>query len=251
MCPRTKICRVVIRYGKAYGEENMQSILIIEDDVQVALSLRQGLEEGGYTVRHADTAASAHLMFQEKVPALVLLDLGLPDADGLEVLGEFRAKMPELPILILTARDQVVDRVTGLDRGAADYILKPFALPELLARIRGHLRRTGTADTALLKVGDLQMDLLAHKVSCRGAILELAPRELELLITLIKSAGHPVSREQIAREVWNSPRRMSSLDNLIDVHISRLRERIKQEEAGVVLRTIRGVGYVLEAGGEA
>jgi len=152
-----------------------------------------------------------------------------------------------MPVLILTARDAVEDRVTGLDQGAVDYILKPFALPELLARIRLHLRRSGVVEETTLSLGALTMDLLARKATVEETELDLPPREFDLLATLLKNAGQAVSREQIGKEVWNNPRRMSSLDNLIDVHISRLRERLKTDVPGIRLRTMRGVGYTLEA----
>lgn len=224
----------------------MQKIFVVEDDPSVARGLVHGLQEEGYDVSHASTAMGARKHFTGDSPALVLLDLGLPDEDGMLLLNFFRLQNPDIPIMILTAREGIEDRVSGLDHGASDYILKPFALPELLARIRMHLRRSGVSDAAVLHCGDLKIDLLAHKLTRNGVFLEYPPREFELLVSLMRSCGKPVSREQISREVWNAPKRMSSLDNLIDVHISRLRERLSDGEAAVVLRTIRGVGYVLE-----
>lgn len=228
-----------------YGE-GMHTILLVEDDPQVAGSLVQALLEEGYAPVRASTGAEARAAITAERPSLVLLDLGLPDVDGMTLLSEFRERDPELPLLILSARDGVEDRVTGLDRGAVDYILKPFALPEVLARIRLHLRRSGSVDAAVLRAGNLRLDLLGRRAGIGEDTLELPPREFDLLATLARSVGKAVSREQIARDVWNSPRRMSSLDNLIDVHISRLRERLKDGNAAARLRTIRGVGYVLE-----
>lgn len=225
----------------------MQTLLLVEDDAQVAESLSRALSEEGYGLRHAPTGAVARELFANSRPDLVLLDLGLPDVDGMSLLDEFRKMDPNMPALILTARDGVDDRVEGLDRGAVDYILKPFALPELLARIRTHLRRSGVADAAVIKSGGIRLDLLGRRAWLGEETTELPPREFDLLACLLRLAGKPVSREQIAREVWNAPRRMSSLDNLIDVHISRLRERLRDVETGLRLRTIRGVGYVLEA----
>lgn len=230
--------------------EDMQTVLVVEDDPAVARGLVKGLEEEGYSVVHADTASKARKNFSSGGPSLVLLDLGLPDEDGMLLLNVFRKDNPELPVLILTARDEVEDRVTGLDRGAVDYILKPFALPELLARIRLQLRRSGAADAAVLKAGNVRVDLLGRNAQVSDETLDLPPREFDLLVTLLHSTNKPVSREQIAREVWQAPRRMSSLDNLIDVHISRLRERLRSEDSGLQLRTIRGVGYQLETGKE-
>ncbi|MGA0334307.1 MAG: response regulator transcription factor [Kiritimatiellia bacterium] len=226
----------------------MQTIFVVEDDPAVARGLLSGLKEEGYEVVHVATAAQARKKIREVGPAAVLLDLGLPDEDGMGLLQCFREENPQLPVLILTARNEVEERVSGLDRGAVDYILKPFALPELLARIRMHLRRSGVADAAVLPCANLKADLLAHRLTCDGRMIELPPREFDLLVCLMRSAGKPVSREQISREVWNSPQRMSSLDNLIDVHISRLRERLSDAGSGAVLRTVRGVGYTLEKG---
>ncbi len=224
----------------------MKTILVVEDDPEVSKGLCGALEEEGYAVEAVVSGAEAVAWMQHREADLVLLDLGLPDRDGMELMAELRQEAPGMPVIILTARDGVEDRVTGLDQGAVDYILKPFALPELLARIRLHLRRSGAGEALSLRLGELEVNLLSRSVTAEGTELILPPREFELLATLLRNAGQTVSREQIGIAVWGNPRRMSSLDNLIDVHISRLRERLKEEVPGVRLRTIRGVGYTLE-----
>jgi DNA-binding response OmpR family regulator len=224
----------------------MKQILVVEDDREVLEGLCTALQEEGYMVRVAPCAREAERQFAEADIDLVLLDLGLPDRDGMELMRDFSQKAPELPVVILTAREGLQDRVIGLDGGAVDYILKPFALPELLARIRSHLRRSGSVEATRLQLQGLEMDLLNRTLRFQDTPVELPPREFDLLACLLRAAGQTVSREQIAREVWNSPRRMSSLDNLIDVHISRVRERLKADAPGIQLRTVRGVGYTLE-----
>jgi DNA-binding response OmpR family regulator len=224
----------------------MKQILVVEDDREVLEGLCTALQEEGYMVRAAPCAREAERQFAEADIDLVLLDLGLPDRDGMELMRDFSQKAPELPVVILTAREGLQDRVIGLDGGAVDYILKPFALPELLARIRSHLRRSGSVEATRLQLQGLEMDLLNRTLRFQDTPVELPPREFDLLACLLRAAGQTVSREQIAREVWNSPRRMSSLDNLIDVHISRVRERLKADAPGIQLRTVRGVGYTLE-----
>jgi two-component system, OmpR family, copper resistance phosphate regulon response regulator CusR len=226
----------------------MHAILIVEDDAMVSRSLEKGLREDGYEVRLAASAAEAEARLALGLPSLILLDLGLPDADGLDLLPRLRGLAPGVPILILTARDPTHDRVRGLDQGANDYIVKPFDFPELLARIRVQLRLAGAPDASTLRVGDLSIDLLGRRVMRGGIRLELPPRQYDLLVCLARARGRPVSRDQIAREVWNATRRMTSLDNLIDVHVSRLREQVDGRRPDRLLHTLRGVGYTLAAG---
>jgi DNA-binding response OmpR family regulator len=224
----------------------MQTILVVEDDESVARSLLQGLGQEGYSTQRARNADAALRFCQTTKPDLILLDLGLPDRDGFELLPDLLRAVQGVPVIILTARQEVSDRVRGLEGGAVDYMLKPFAFPELLARIRLRVRVGGAVERTGWRLGTLDLDLLGREVRLGGAELLMPPREFELLLCLLRAEGKAVSREEIAREVWKSPRRMSSLDNLIDVHISRLRERL-QGPGAPVLRTLRGVGYVLEA----
>lgn len=224
----------------------MSSILLVEDDISLAQSLVQGLREEGYDVRHVARVSAARARLASGLPELILLDLGLPDGDGMNLLSEIQAQDPELPVIILTARDGILDRVSGLDGGAVDYMVKPFALAELKARLRLRLRDRRDSDSLTLRAGGLTVDLLRRRVRVGEVASEWPPREFDLLVLLLRMRGQPVSRTQIATDVWNSPRRMSSLDNLIDVHVSRLRERLKEVNARLRVRTIRGVGYQLE-----
>lgn len=224
----------------------MSSILLIEDDLSLAQSLVQGLREEGYDLRHVSSVSAARTALASVLPELILLDLGLPDGDGMELLSEIQSQDSELPVIILTARDGILDRVSGLDGGAVDYMVKPFALAELKARLRLRLRHRRDGDAMLLQAGGLSVDLLRRRILVKEVATEWPPREFDLLVLLLRMRGQPVSRTQIATDVWNSPRRMSSLDNLIDVHVSRLRERLKEADACLRVRTIRGVGYQLE-----
>jgi DNA-binding response OmpR family regulator len=150
-----------------------------------------------------------------------------------------------VPVLLLTARDAVEDRVQGLDLGADDYLAKPFALPELLARVRALLRRGRTPGDLRLSVSDLELDLIARRASRRGRLLDLTNRELDLLEYLMRHQGHNVSREMLARDVWREPNRGSSLDNVIDVQMGRLRRKVDEEGSDRLIQTVRGVGFVL------
>jgi DNA-binding response OmpR family regulator len=178
----------------------------------------------------------------------VILDLMLPRRDGLEVLTTLRKRGLETPVLILTAKDTVDDRVQGLDSGADDYLVKPFAFPELLARIRALLRR-GRPDQALkLQQDDLTMDLVTRKVARGGGPLELTVKEFEMLEYLLRHAGQVVSREMLARDVWRVTARATPLDNVIDVTVARLRRKIDDLFETKLLHTVRGVGFVLRSG---
>jgi len=175
----------------------------------------------------------------------VILDLMLPGRGGFEVLAAMRGRGLETPVLILTARDAVEDRVEGLDRGGDDYLVKPFAFPELLARIRALLRRGRTDQVLRLREGDLEMDLVTRRASRGGRVLDLTAREFALLEHLLRHRGHPVSREMLAREVWKETARATPLDNVIDVHMARLRKKVDVGAPVRLLHTIRGLGFLL------
>ena len=160
-----------------------------------------------------------------------------------------RQRDRHLPVLVLTARDAVEDRVLGLDSGADDYLVKPFAFPELLARVRALVRRGRPDQVLRLKAGDLEMDLLTRRVTRGAKVLELTAREFELLEYLMRHHGKPVSREMLAREVWKEPSRATPLDNVIDVHIARLRRKVDQEAPTNLIHTLRGIGFVLREDG--
>ena len=170
----------------------------------------------------------------------------LPGRDGLEILTTLRGRSVQTPVLVLTARDQVEDRVLGLDCGADDYLVKPFAFPELLARIRALLRRGRTDQVLRLQVADLEMDLVTRKVTRGGRRLDLTEREFELLEYLLRHQGHVVSREMLARDVWREGSRATPLDNLIDVYTTRLRKKVDQDFPLKLIHTVRGVGFVLQ-----
>jgi len=206
----------------------------------------QGLTESGYAVQQAGSAEAAITVLAANRFDLVLLDLGLPGRDGLDVLRELRGRQDATPVLVLTARDALPDRVKGLDAGADDYLVKPFAFPELLARVRALLRRAQTADTARLKVADLELDLLQRQASRAGCAFTLTAREFDLLAYLMRNSGQTVTRDMLARDVWKETARVTPLDNVIDVHISHLREKIDREARVKLLHTIRGVGFILE-----
>ena len=172
----------------------------------------------------------------------------LPGRSGLEILQTLRKRRNETPVLILTARDGVDDRVRGLDLGADDYLVKPFALPELLARIRALLRRGRPSDVLRLKVADLELDLVARRVNRGDKAIDLTGREFELLEYLLRHQGYLVSREMLARDVWKEPRRATPLDNVIDVQMARLRRKVDPEGAARLIHTVRGVGFVVRDG---
>ena len=221
-------------------------LLVVEDDRRVAASLVQGLTESGYTVQQAGTVEAALKRLAATRFDLVLLDLGLGGRDGLEVLRELRGRQDATPVLVLTARDALSDRVQGLDAGADDYLVKPFAFPELLARLRALLRRAHTTEPARLKVADLELDLLQRMVTRAARPLTLTTREFDVLAYLMRNGGQTVTRDMLARDVWKETARVTPLDNVIDVHISHLREKIDREAAVKLLHTIRGVGFILE-----
>jgi DNA-binding response OmpR family regulator len=176
---------------------------------------------------------------------LVLLDLMLPCRDGIEVLKTLRNLELQTPVLILTAKDGVDDRVLGLDSGADDYLVKPFAFPELLARIRALLRRGRSDQVLKLKLSDLEMDLVTRKVIRNSKSIELTGKEFELLDYLLRNQGHVVSREMLTRDVWQETSRAKPLDNVIDVHIAHLRQKIDDPFDTKLLHTVRGVGFIL------
>jgi DNA-binding response OmpR family regulator len=220
-------------------------ILVVEDEPKVARALKEGLERAGYGVATASSGEEGFFLASAQAFDLIVLDLMLPGRDGLEVLETLRHRGLKTPVLILTARDAVEDRVQGLDGGADDYLIKPFAFPELLARVRVLLRR-GRPDEALrLGLADLDMDLLTHRVARNGRGIDLTAREFALLEYLLRHQGHVVSREMLARDVWKEPGRGTPLDNVIDVNIARLRKKVDQGFPVKLLHTVRGVGFVM------
>jgi two-component system, OmpR family, copper resistance phosphate regulon response regulator CusR len=220
-------------------------VLVVEDERKLAQVLKVALEAEHYDVVVATSGEDGFFRANAELFDLLVLDLMLPGRNGLEILRTLRQRQLHTPVLILTARDGVEDRVTGLDSGADDYLIKPFALPELLARIRALMRRGRPSDVFRLKVADLELDTVAHRAVRGDRILDLTIREFELLEYLLRHQGHMVSREMLAREVWRESRRATPLDNVIDVQIARLRKKVDTEGGPRLIHTVRGVGFVL------
>jgi DNA-binding response OmpR family regulator len=220
-------------------------ILIIEDETKVANALRVGLEAEHYEVTIAATGEEGFFLASQGIFDLLLLDLMLPRRDGIDVLATLRKRCIQTPVFILTARDAVEDRVTGLDLGADDYLTKPFAFSELLARIRALLRRGRMDQILKLQHEDIEMDLVTHKVSRSAQLLDLTTKEFDILEYLLRHSGNVVSREMLARDVWHATARATPLDNVIDVTIARLRRKVDEPYERKLLHTVRGVGYVL------
>lgn len=219
-------------------------LLVIEDEAKIADFLRRGLESAGYAVDVAgDGARAMDLLFATDYD-LVILDLMLPDIDGLELLKKIRNRKANPPVLILSARDAVNDRVKGLEYGADDYIVKPFAFVELLARTRALLRR-GQPMPERLVVGDLTLDCIRRKVTRAGDVIELAPKEFSILEYLMRNRGRPLSRTMIVEHVWDME--YDGLTNIVDVYIRHLRAKIDDNYPVKMIHTVRGVGYMLEA----
>jgi two-component system, OmpR family, copper resistance phosphate regulon response regulator CusR len=220
-------------------------ILIVEDESKLAYALQQGLEEEGYRAAVVLSGEDAMSWLERTTPDLVLLDVMLSKRNGLSVLREFRRDGFHAPVLLLTALDSVEDRVLGLDAGADDYLVKPFAFPELLARVRALLRRTATTPQSALDLANLHMNLTGRTVTRGGVVLELTSREFDLLEYLMLNRGRVVSREMLTRDVWKETMRYTSLDNVIDVQVARLRRKIDDPFEPKLLHTVRGIGFVL------
>ena len=227
-------------------------ILVVEDEPKIAEALKKGLEVQGCRAVTAATGEEGFFLLSTEPFDLMLLDLMLPGRDGIDILKAVRQKGFLLPVLVLTGRDTVTDRVLGLDSGANDYLVKPFAFPELLARIRLLLRRGKQETGHLLGICDLEINLLAHRATRAGQPLDLTAKEFDLLEYLLRHQGRIVSREMLAREVWHVLERSTPLDNVIDVNIARLRRKVDGPFEQKLIRTIRGVGYVVkeESGAE-
>jgi DNA-binding response OmpR family regulator len=224
----------------------MARVLIVEDQEKLLQSLGRGLEEEGYEVVAATTGEDGYYLATTGSPDVIILDLMLPGRDGLRVLRDLRARGYTRPVLILTARDAIEDRVAGLDGGADDYLVKPFAHAELLARLRALLRRDVTGRELVLRADDLEMDLLARRVVRDGVELDLTRREFELLEYLLRHKNAAVTRDMIAREVWKEA--TGAPTNAIDVYVTLLRKKVERPGARQLIHTVRGVGYALRDG---
>jgi DNA-binding response OmpR family regulator len=223
-------------------------LLVVEDEPRVARALREGLAAEGYGVTVAQTGEDAFFLASTQPFDLIVLDRMLPGRDGLEILASLRANGLLTPALLLTARDAVEDRVAGLDAGADDYVVKPFAFAELLARLRALLRRTRGDQLLRLSISDLLVDVPSRTVSRGGNAVEMTTREYELLEYLVRHKGTLVSREMLARDVWGETQRSTPLDNVIDVHIAHLRKKVDQGRSVRLIHTVRGVGFIIREG---
>ncbi len=220
-------------------------ILIIEDDEKTAQALATGLAKEGFSATVSRTGEDGFYRLNAEPFDLVLLDWMLPGRDGVEILKTLRAQKRPVPVLLLTARDSVADRVHGLESGADDYVVKPFAFAEVVARIRTLLRRAASAEPRRKGLADLAVDLDTRQVWRAGQPVELTPREFDLLAYLLRQSGQVVTREMLAQDVWRETSRVTPLDNVIDVHIARLRRKVDEGQATKLLHTVRGVGFVL------
>ena len=221
-------------------------VLVVEDERKLAQILASALQGEHYDVVVAPNGEDGFFRANAETFDLVVLDLMLPGRNGLEILRTLRQRHIETPVLILTARDGIDDRVLGLDLGADDYLVKPFALAELLARIRALLRRGRPSEVLRLKAADLELDLVTRRAARGDRVLDLTPREFEVLEYLLRHQGH-LSREMLAHEVWREPRRATPIDNVIDVQMTRLRKKVDADGARLI-HTVRGVGFVLREG---
>jgi DNA-binding response OmpR family regulator len=233
-----------IKSGMAY-HRGMQ-LLLVEDELEIQGFLKTSLTDAGYEVELAGDGETAERMASGKVYDALIVDLGLPDQDGIDLILRLRQMGVTSPVMILSARRSVDDRVRGLEQGGDDYLTKPFALAELLARLRNLLRRnvTTTAGPTILQVVDLELDLLKRKATRGGELLNLSPQEFVLLEYLCRHAGRVVTRSMLLEEVWGM--RIQPDTNVVDVHIYRLRGKVDTEGREPLIKTLRGVGYVLK-----
>jgi two-component system, OmpR family, response regulator len=216
-------------------------ILVVEDDAKIASFIVQGLKQAGYAVDHAADGATGLALAQSTGYDAAVVDVMLPSLDGLSLVRRLRASRKQLPVVFLSARSAVEDRVKGLESGADDYLTKPFAFSELLARIQALVRRaTHAPDATRLAAGDVSLDLVTREVTSAGKSVELQPREFSLLAFLLRHAGHPVSKTKILENVWDYS--FDPQTNVVDVVMHRLRSKVDPEH--VRIETLRGVGYV-------
>ncbi|HEX9780431.1 MAG TPA: response regulator transcription factor [bacterium] len=220
-------------------------ILLVEDDARVSSFIRRGLREEHYTVDTAADGEEALFLAETNDYDLIVLDILLPKRNGLEVLRTLRGNRVAIPVLLLTAKDELADKVAGLDAGADDYLTKPFKFEELLARVRALLRRRGDVMPSALRAGDLELDSLRHRASRSGQELALTSREYALLELFLRHRNEVVTRTMLAEHVWEHD--FDPMSNVIDVHIARLRKKIDDPFAVKLLQTVRGRGYMLAA----
>jgi DNA-binding response OmpR family regulator len=229
------------------AKENTLRILIVEDEPKVAQALREGLEGEAYSVTLATRGEDGFFLANSEAFDLVILDVMLPGRSGIDILSAMRRRGMHIPVLLLTAKDSVEDRVLGLDSGADDYLVKPFAFAELSARVRALVRRGKQDSPVVLEVDDLRIDLITRKARRGNSPLHLTTKEYEVLEYLMRNHGQIVSREMLGRDVWLENTRHATLDNVIDVHMARIRRKVDDGSTTKLVHTVRGVGFVLAA----
>ncbi len=222
------------------------AILVVEDELRVRSFIERGLTEEGYTVRVAADGEAAEREFSAGGVDVVLLDWMIPGTSGLDLLLRWRAREDVTPVVMITARDSVDDRVAALNAGADDYLIKPFAFDELVARVRAVLRRAGGRASPTLTCGDLVLDPVAHRVTRAGQVVRLTAREFSLLQFLLEHAGEPVSRTRIVEAVWEHD--FDTFSNVVDVYVRYLRKKIDEPFSYPLIQTVRGVGYAMRRG---
>ena len=220
--------------------------LIVEDETKLANAIAESLAASGWLVTLAANGEEGFFLATNEAFNIVILDLNLPGRDGLEILRTLRSRGWKTPVLILTARDSLDNRVEGLDSGADDYLVKPFAFPELHARLRALVRRGRGEDTVKLKYADIEIDRVSRVVTRGKQKIELTAKEFELIEFLLRHKGQIISREMLAQALWNTRARVVPLDNVIDVHIARLRAKLDTRTDKSFIRTVRGVGFMLQ-----
>jgi two-component system, OmpR family, copper resistance phosphate regulon response regulator CusR len=228
------------------GVDIVVKILVVEDEKKTAAYLKKGLTESGFVVDVAEDGSTGLEFARAGDYSLIVLDVMLPSKDGWSVLAELRRSGKETPVLFLTARDAVEDRVRGLHEGADDYLVKPFAFAELLERVRTLLRRSPVRQPENLRIGDLEIDSSRHRATRAGKRLDLTPKEFSLLSLLARRKGEVLTRTLIAGQVWDM--NFDSHTNVVEVHMRRLRAKVDDPFERKLIRTVRGVGYVLEEG---
>jgi two-component system, OmpR family, copper resistance phosphate regulon response regulator CusR len=223
------------------------SILVVEDEDRIREAINTALVEEGYATVAVESAEEALYITSERVFQAAIIDVNLPKRSGLEFLAKLRERDRDIAVIVVSARDSLEDRVNGLMDGADDYLVKPFAIPELLARIHALLRRGRSDQRLKIKVGNLHIDYLNRKVTRAGRAVELTLREFDLLQYLMEHSDSVVTRDMLARDVWKEINRATPLDGVIDVHVSRLRKKIDAAGEITLIHTIRGIGFSLSA----
>lgn len=219
-------------------------LLLVEDEKDLAMIIKQGLEEEGYIVETAHDGEEGLYMAENLSADAIILDIMLPVMDGLTILNTIRKKGITTPVLLLTARDAIVDKIKGLDTGADDYLTKPFAFAELLARVRSLLRRKSTVKEALIQIDDLEINTASHDVKRGGKVINLSAREYALLEYLVYNKNNVVSRTDIVDHIYHEETDMDS--NVVDVYINYLRNKIDKDSQNKLIHTVRGAGYILK-----